>query len=99
MKFKDEEKSILIVNDQIQLGGIPAEAHCYEVNGRTPLGWFVDRYKITTKGGILDDPNGWFADPRDLITALKRVVCLSVETVRIVEGLPEPFAAKDGLAG
>ena len=99
MRFKDDpkspflEKSVLIVNDQIQLCDIPAEAHRYEVNGRTPLGWFIDRYRITRdkRSGILNDPNGWFDDPRDLITAIRRIVYLSVETVRIVEGLPEPF--------
>ena len=90
MRFKDEEKSVLIVNDQVQLCGIPTEAHRYEVNGRTPLGWFIDRYRITRdkRSGILNDPNGWFADPRDLITAIRRIVYLTVETVRIVEGLP-----------
>ena len=92
MRFKDEETT-LIVNDQIQLCGIPAEAHRYEVNGRTPLGWFIDRYRVTRdkRSGIVNDPNGWFADPRDLITAIRRIVYLSVETVRIVEGLREPF--------
>ena len=55
MKFKDEEKTVLIVNDQIQLCGIPAEAHRYEVNGRTPLGWFIDRYK-THPGQAKRDP-------------------------------------------
>ena len=95
MRFKDEEKSILIVNDHVQLYGIPAEAHRYEVNGRTPLDWFIDRYKLTRdkRSGIPNDPNGWFADPRDLITAIRRIIYLSVETVRIVEGLPEPFEA------
>ena len=98
MRFKDEEKTVLVVNDHIQLCGIPVEAHRYEVNGRTPLGWFIDRYKITRdkRCGILNDPNGWFADPRDLITAIRRIVYLSVETVRIVEGLPEPFDLSDG---
>ena len=99
MRFKDDpkspflEKTTLIVNDQIQLCGIPTEAHRYEVNGRTPLGWFIDRYRITRdkRSGIVNDPNGWFDDPRDLITAIRRIVYLSVETVRIVEGLPEPF--------
>ena len=96
MRFKDDPKSpfleetVLIVNDHIQLCGIPAEAHQYEVNGRTPLGWFIDRYRVTrdSRSGILNDPNGWFADPRDLITAIRRIVYLSVETVRIVAGLP-----------
>ena len=39
----------------------------------------------------MNDPNGWFEDPRDLVNAIKRIVHLSVETARIVEGLPEPF--------
>ncbi|MCY4353233.1 MAG: DEAD/DEAH box helicase family protein [Truepera sp.] len=96
MRFKDDpkspflEKSVLIINDHIQLCDIPVEAHRYEVNGRTPLGWFIDRYRVTRdkRSGILNDPNGWFADPRDLITAIRRIVYLSVETVRIAAGLP-----------
>ena len=94
MRYTDkEEKAVLIVNDHIRVSGIPAEAHRYEVNGRTPLGWFSDRYKVKrdTRSGIVNDPNGWFKDPRDLITAIRRIVHLSVETVRIVERLPEPF--------
>ena len=93
MKYADNEKTVLIVNDHIRVSGIPAEAHRYEVNGRTPLAWFIDRYRVKrdTKSGIVNDPNGWFKDPRDLITALRRIVHLSVETVRIVERLPEPF--------
>ena len=93
MKYADNEKTVLIVNDHIRVSGIPAETHRYEVNGRTPLAWFIDRYRVKrdTKSGIVNDPNGWFKDPRDLITALRRIVHLSVETVRIVERLPEPF--------
>ena len=94
MRYTDkEEMAVLIVNDHIRLSGIPAEAHRYEVNGRTPLAWFIDRYRIKrdTKSGIVNDPNGWFKDPQDLIAAIRRIVHLSVETVRIVERLPEPF--------
>ena len=60
-------------------------------NGRTPLGWFIDRYRITTdkRSGILNDSNGWFDDPRDLIAAIPRIVHVSVETVRIVDSLPK----------
>ena len=47
------------------------------------------------KGGlferlIVNDPNGWFDDPRDLIVAIRRVVHVSVESARIIEGLPDP---------
>ena len=93
MRFADDGKAALIVNDRLRLAGIPAEAHDYEVNGRTPLEWLIDRYRIARDrdSGIVNDPNGWFEEPRDLIAAIRRVVHLSVETVRIVEGLPEPF--------
>ena len=93
MRFGDEGKTTLRVNDHVSLRGIPASAHKYQVNGRTPLGWFIDRYRIVQdkQSGIVNDPNGWFEDPRNLVNAIKRIVHLSVETTRIVEGLPEPF--------
>lgn len=92
--FADEEKSTLIVNDHIRLSGIPAEAHDYQVNGRTPLEWFIDRYRIThdKESGIVNDPNAWFDDPRDLISAFRRIVHVSVETAAIVARLPSPFS-------
>lgn len=93
MRFFDKEKSILTVNEHIRLAGIPSEAHDYQVNGRTPLEWFIDRYKITRDphSGIINDPNGWFEDPRDLIAAFERIVHVSVETTAIVNNLPNPF--------
>ena len=91
MRFADKEtKTTLIINEHIRLSGIPEAAHRYVVNGRTPLEWFIDRYKITTDkdSGIVNDPNGWFADPRDLVTAIERIVYVSVESARIIEALP-----------
>ena len=80
----------LIINDHMRLSGIPDEAHRYVVNGRTPLDWFRDRYrvKLDKDSGILNDPNGWFEHPRDLVTAIERIVYVSVESTRIIEGLP-----------
>ena len=46
MRFADDERSVLTVNEHIRLAGIPPEAHSYEVNGRTPLEWFIDHYRI-----------------------------------------------------
>ena len=90
MRFVDDEERTLRISDHVSLSGIPAEAHRYVVNGRTPVGWYIDRYKIKRdeKSGIINDPNGWFADPRDLIAAIKRIVHVSVESTRIIEGLP-----------
>ena len=95
MRYVDDEKSILAINDATELRGIPPEAHRYEVNGRTPLDWLIDRYHVVqdTQSGIVNDPNAWFDKPEDLLAAIERVVHVSVETVRIVDGLPKLGAA------
>ena len=69
----------LAVNEHVYLAGIPPEAHQYEVNGRTPLGWLIDRYHVKTDkhSGIVNDPNAWFDDPRDLVSAVRRIVHVS----------------------
>lgn len=91
MRFADKNtKDTLIINEHVQLSGIPEEAHRYVVNGRTPLEWFIDRYKIKQdrESGIINDANGWFQNPRDLITAIERIVYVSVESTKIIENLP-----------
>ena len=89
-KRGETDRSVLVVNDHVRLTGIPDEAHDYIVNGRTPLEWFIDRYRVTTdrKSGILNDANTWFEKPEDLIAAMRRIVHVSVETSRIVRSLP-----------
>ena len=93
MRFATPAKTTLTINEHLRLTGIPEMAHRYVVNGRTPLEWFIDRYKIKRdkESGILNDPNGWFEDPRDLVTAIERIVYVSVESTRIIEGLPSQF--------
>ena len=90
-KRGEADRSVLIVNEHVRLAGIPEAAHSYVVNGRTPLEWFIDRYRVTRdkKSGIVNDANDWFERPEELIAAIRRIVHLSVETARIVDGLPE----------
>ena len=97
MKFADEARSVLIINEHIRLNGIPPEAHGYVVNGRTPLEWFIDRYRITKDkhSGIVNDPNAWFGNPRDLIAAIQRIVHLGVETSQSIYWLPQAISADD----
>ena len=73
MRFADDEKATLRINEHVSLSGIPAEAHRYVVNGRTPLEWYIDRYRIKKdkESGIVNDPNGWFEDPRVLVAAIR----------------------------
>ena len=65
--FADKNtKNTLIINEHIRLTGIPDDAHHYLVDGKTPLEWFINRYKITPpekNNGILNDPNGWVQEP------------------------------------
>ena len=99
MRFADREaKTTLTINEHVCLSGIPEEAHRYVVNGRTPLEWFIDRYKIKkdTDSGIFNDPNGWFENPRDLITAIERIVHVSVESTKIIESLPSKLTDDSG---
>ncbi len=50
----------------------------------------MERYQVTTDkdSGIRNDPNDWSDNPRYILDLLKRIVRVSVETVRIVKGLP-----------
>ena len=97
MRFATPAKTTLIINEHLRLTGIPEAAHWYVVNGRTPLEWFIDRYKIKRdkESGILNDPNGWFENPQDLVTAIKRIVHVSVESTRIIKGLPSQITEGD----
>ena len=90
MRYGPDMKRSLDINTHVRLSGIPEDAYRYVVNGRSPLEWFIDRYYIKTDkdSGIVNDPNGWFDDPRDLVTAVKRVVYVSVESTRIIDQLP-----------
>lgn len=89
-KDKKADKSTIIFNSNITLGGIPLEAYEYVVNGKPAIEWIVERYQITKDkdSQIANDPNDWSDDPRYIIDLLKKVVRVSMETMKIVKGLP-----------
>lgn len=84
------DKTTIIYNSKIKLCGIPLEAYNYIVNGKSALDWVMERYQVTKDkdSGITNDPNDWLDDPRYIIDLVKRVIRVSVETVKIVNGLP-----------
>lgn len=89
-----EDKSTIIYNESIRISGIPKEAQQYEVNGRTPMGWIMDRYQVTTdkKTGIRNDPNDWcqeHGNPRYILDLLLSVITVSVKTVELIHQLPQ----------
>ena len=90
---KSDDLSRVIVNGDITLSGIPDEAHQYRLGPRSALEWVIDRYQVKKDrdSGIVNDPNSWCTetgDPRYIVDLVKRVVTVSVETVRIVDRLP-----------
>jgi len=75
-------------NDTLTLRGIPAEAFRYRLGTRSALEWVIDQYRVKTdkRSGIVSDPNAW-GDERYIVDLVGRVITVSVETVKIVDGL------------
>ena len=89
---KTERKDLLVINSETTLGGIPAEAHEYSINGRTPLEWLIERYRVMTDQatGIVNDPNKWCEeqeDPEYIVNLAKRLVRVSVESAKLIKEL------------
>lgn len=89
-KGKDKDKSVIVYNANIILEGIPLEAYDYIVNGKSAIEWVMERYQVTVdkNSHIQNDPNQWSEDPRYIVDLVKRIVRVSLETVRIVKALP-----------
>ena len=93
-KGKDKDLTTLHYNDRITLTGIPLEAYDYVVNGKPALDWVVERQGVKTDkdSGIVNDANDWavetMGNPRYPLELFQRVVTVSLETMRIVRGLP-----------
>ena len=92
---KAKDRSAIVVNDWLTLRGIPEEAHRYVVGPRSALDWLIDRYRVRTDkpSGIVNDPNDWGLEldppqPDYIPTLLKRIVTVSLETMRLVDSLP-----------
>lgn len=88
-KNKVADRSTLVYNSHITLRGIPDQAHEYMLGSRSALEWIIDRYYIRTEkaSGIVNDPNNP-ANPRHILDLIKRVITVSNETVKTVDGLP-----------
>lgn len=90
---RKDDKTTIIYNENITLSGIPLEAYEYVVNGKPAIEWVMERYKVSRdrKSGIINDPNKWLEEqgnPRYIVDLIKRLVRVSIETMKIVEGLP-----------
>jgi predicted helicase len=89
---KIDDPSTIVYNGRATITGIPEAAHRYMLGSRSALAWILDRYQVRTDkaSGIVNNPNDWcdeHDDPTYIVDLIKRVTTVSVETVRIVDGL------------
>ena len=84
-----KDKTQLAYNDFLTLSGIPLEAYDYRLGNRSALEWVIDQYRVATdkRSGIVSDPNRP-DDPQYIVRLIGKVITVSLETMKIVGGLP-----------
>ncbi|WP_225800481.1 type ISP restriction/modification enzyme [Streptomyces sp. NK15101] len=84
------DRSTIVYNHRVTLTNVPAEVYRYQLGPRSAIEWIIDRYqvKVDKASEITNDPNDWSDDPRYIIDLLKRIVTVSLETMKIVDALP-----------
>lgn len=82
------------INEFAELHGIPPEAHRYEIEDRTTLEWVMAYLYVRhdKRSGLVNDANAVFEDPLDLVEHLERVVHVGIESGKVIDALPDPFA-------
>jgi hypothetical protein len=87
------DKTKIIYNRTLTLEDIPEDAQRYIVNGKSALDWILDRYQISThkESQIPNDPNDWREEqnnPEYIVNLIKRIVTLSIESIKIIDSMP-----------
>jgi predicted helicase len=93
-KRPNTDKTTVHYNNHITITGIPLAAYDYVVNGKSALDWVIDRQCVKTDkdSGIVSDANAYanetIGDPRYPFDLFCRVITVSLETMKVVNGLP-----------
>ena len=82
-----KDTSVLRADGVVLFDNIPEMS--YMVDGRTPLEWVVDRYRVTVDkySDIVNDP----CTGTDIIAVIERAVYIGIESERIIKALPDEF--------
>ncbi|MFY9223150.1 MAG: type ISP restriction/modification enzyme [Blastocatellia bacterium] len=85
-----KDKTAIIYNNFLTLANIPKEVFEYRLGNRSALDWIIDQYQVTTdkRSGIVNDPNRE-DDPEYIVRLIGQIVTVSLETVTIVNSLPD----------
>lgn len=99
MKFAGKrpnvDKSTVIYNHNITIRDIPLEAYEYVVNGKPALQWVMEQQVVKTHkdSGITNDANDYanetMNNPKYPLELFQRAITVSLETMKIVKGLPK----------
>ncbi|RBP99834.1 type ISP restriction/modification enzyme [Bifidobacterium xylocopae] len=89
---KETDRSVLKVAENLTIEGIPLRAYDYVINGKSAIGWLIDRYQVTVDSksgsGIINDPNNYSDDPRYIVNLVESVITVSMKTLDIIDSLP-----------
>jgi predicted helicase len=85
-----KDRTGIIYNDFLTLSGIPVEVFDYKLGNRSALEWVIDQYRVTRDehGNVVSDPNRG-DDEHYIVRLIGQVITVSLETQRIVHGLPQ----------
>ena len=82
-----KDRTTIRIDGAVLFDNVPETT--YKVNGRTPLEWAIDRYRLTTDrdSGITNDP----CTGTDIVAVIERAVYIGIESERIIKTLPDKF--------
>ena len=83
------DKTQILYNDFLTLAGIPPSTFTYRLGHWSALDWIIDQYQVKTdkRSGLVNNPNR--ADnPQYIVRLIGKVITVSLETMKIVKGLP-----------
>lgn len=92
---KSKDLTTVHYNEKIMVKEIPIDAYDYIVAGKPALDWVMDRqrYKLHAESGIANDANDWaietMENPKYPLELFLRMITVSLETMKIVRGLPK----------
>ena len=84
-----KDRDAICYNEFLTLARVPREAFDYRLGNRSALEWVIDQYRVTRdeRDSILCDPNR-DADERYIVRLIGQVITVSLETQKIIAGLP-----------
>ncbi|GHO91007.1 hypothetical protein KSF_010550 [Reticulibacter mediterranei] len=92
------DRRVVVVNESLRLGPLPPECFEYRLGNRSALEWVIDQYQVSEdkRSGIVSDPNQ-LDDEEYIVRLVRKVVTVSVETVKLVKELEQAVKVEDWL--